>query len=149
MQMVVRKRRKKNKLRAQRTHGKGDTKNKRGAGCRGGRGRAGSHKHKYSKYYGTFGKEKKKVRGKKKGMEVNLEQLQLMLPRWGKGKVEKKENSFVVDGKKAGIGKVLSRGEISEKIVLKNARASKRAKEKIEKAGGKVEETGEKEGEKK
>ena len=54
--MVVRKRRKKNKQRGERTHGHGNTKNKRGAGSRGGVGKAGSHKHKYSKYYDSFGK---------------------------------------------------------------------------------------------
>ena len=54
--MPERTRRKKNKLRGNRTHGKGNTKNHRGAGSKGGRGRAGSHKHKFSKYYKTFGK---------------------------------------------------------------------------------------------
>ena len=57
--MVVRRRKKKNKLRGQRTHGGGGTKNRRGAGCRGGVGKAGSHKHKFSKYYVEFGIKKK------------------------------------------------------------------------------------------
>ena len=53
--MVVRKRRKVNKQLGERTHGHGDTKNWRGSGNRGGVGRAGSHKHKFSKYWMTFG----------------------------------------------------------------------------------------------
>ena len=63
--MVVRKRKKLvNKMLGQRTRGNGDTKRRRGAGSRGGRGLAGSHKHKYSKYAGKFGQEKKKVRSR-------------------------------------------------------------------------------------
>ena len=73
--MTIRKRKKKNKLRGHRTHGKGDTKNHRGAGSRGGVGRAGSHKHKFTKYYGEFGTEKKKVAGKPIGPSINLDQI--------------------------------------------------------------------------
>ena len=65
--MVVRRRKKRvNKMLGQRTRGNGDTKRRRGAGSRGGRGLAGSHKHKYSKYAGKFGKEKKKVKDEEK-----------------------------------------------------------------------------------
>ncbi|WP_457548747.1 uL15m family ribosomal protein [Archaeoglobus sp.] len=38
------------KFRGSRTHGKGQNDRNRGAGCRGGRGNAGRHKHKYIKF---------------------------------------------------------------------------------------------------
>ncbi len=38
------------KFRGSRTHGKGRNRRNRGAGCRGGRGNAGVHKHKYLKF---------------------------------------------------------------------------------------------------
>ena len=38
------------KFRGSRTHGKGRNDRNRGAGCRGGRGNAGRHKHKYIKF---------------------------------------------------------------------------------------------------
>ncbi|MBN2066869.1 MAG: uL15 family ribosomal protein [Candidatus Diapherotrites archaeon] len=138
--MVVRRRRKKNKVRGNRTHGKGDTKNRRGAGSRGGRGRAGSHKHKFTKYYGEFGTEKKKLREKTTVNAINLDQLQQQLPKMlAEKKAVKEGNSIVIDGNKIGFGKILSMGNLKEKLVARNIRASKKAMEKIEKAGGKVE----------
>ena len=136
--MTVRKRRKKNKLRGQRTHGKGDTKNKRGSGSRGGIGRAGSHKHKYSKYYMVFGTEKKKIKGKPRLLTVNLDDLARLIPSWEKeNKVERKGKAIILDGKKIGIGKILGRGSIEFPVFLKNIKASAKTVEKIEKAQGK------------
>jgi large subunit ribosomal protein L15 len=141
--MTVRKRRKKNKLRGQRTHGHGDTKNRRGAGSRGGRGRAGSHKHKFTKYYGGFGKEKKKLRGKARGRALNLDQIGQFLGEWvAAGKAEKKGNTFAVDGKKAGFAKIVARGELQARIAFENVKASKRALEKLKKSGSTVKEHG-------
>lgn len=138
--MVVRRRKKKNRLRGQRTHGKGNTKNKRGAGCRGGRGRAGSHKHKFSKYYMTFG-VKRKLKAKEKPKAINLDELSERLAKLGREKkVEKEGDYIVINGNTLPVSKILSTGLISEKILVKNLAVSKKAKEKIEKAGGKVEE---------
>lgn len=136
--MVVRRRKKKNKLRGHRSHGKGDTKNKRGAGCRGGRGKAGSHKHKFSKYYTHFG-VKVKLKPKKKGKSINLEVLSRLLPKWKNLKlVEMREGYFVVDGTKISYQKILSMGEIKERLLIKNMAVSKKAEEKIVAAGGRV-----------
>lgn len=136
--MALRKRRKKDKLRGQRTHGKGNTKNKRGAGSRGGRGRAGSHKHKYSKYYKTFG-GKKQMKPKKKPRALNLSELNSVLKELvEKKKAEIKGDEIFIDGKIAGIGKILSRGKIEKKLVLKNVKVSKKALEKITTAGGRT-----------
>ena len=138
--MVPRQRKKKNKLRGKRTHGKGDTKNKRGAGCRGGRGKAGSHKHKYSKYYDSFGKFNT-LKAKRKDKALNLGELERLLPEWVEKKiVEKKEGLYFVDGLKTKTAKILSRGEIKSRIAVRNAKVSKKARAKIEKAGGRIEE---------
>ena len=139
--MVERRRKKKNRLRGHRTHGKGDTKNKRGAGSRGGRGRAGSHKHKFNLYSGSFGKEKKTIKATKVVIAVNLEEFVQELPKLVEEKiVEKQANAFIVDGKKLDFDKILSRGSLKEKLVVTNLKTSAKAKEKILAAGGKVEE---------
>jgi len=127
--MVVRKRRRVNKLRGNRTHGGGDKKNRRGAGSRGGRGRAGSHKHKFSKYWMTFGM-KRKLKAKKRLESVNLQEIDKYLDEKG-----------VIDGKAKGIGKIIGKGELKRKIIARNVRVSKIAAEKIIAAGGKIEES--------
>ncbi len=139
--MSVRKRRKKDKQRGMRTHGKGNTKNSRGAGSRGGRGRAGSHKHKYSKYYADFG-GKKAMKPAKKGKAINLSELEnLVEVLVSRKKAEERDGKIFIDGKKAGISKILSRGIIKKRLVLKNIKASRKATEKIVKAGGTIAES--------
>ena len=139
--MVVRRSRKREKLRGQRTHGHGNTKNRRGGGSRGGRGQAGSHKHKFNLYFDFFGSERKRIKPKQKIKAINLGQLVQQLPKLAElKKVEKHGNGFVIDGQKIGFDKILSMGAIQEKLVVKNMRVSKKAREKILKAGGKIEE---------
>ncbi|MEM4256966.1 MAG: uL15 family ribosomal protein [Candidatus Diapherotrites archaeon] len=141
--MVVRKRRKKNKLRGMRQHGAGDKKNRRGAGTRGGRGKAGSHKHKFSKYYTYFG-VKITRKPKKKMPALNLDQISNRLQEWVKeGKAKVEDGFYVLDGKKLGFGKVLSKGNLKEKLVVVNAKVSEKASEKILQSGGKILEIGE------
>ncbi len=140
--MTVRRRRKKNKLRGHRTHGKGDTKNKRGSGSRGGVGKAGSHKHKFGLYYSQFGTERKKVRGKEKLQAMNLDEISESLADWEKEKkIERKGKAVMLDGKKLGIGKIIGRGNIDVALNVSNVKTSARAKQKIERAGGKTEGT--------
>jgi len=137
--MVVRRRRKKNKLRGQRTHGGGGTKNRRGAGSRGGVGRAGSHKHKFSKYYLDFG-VKRKLKAKEKEIAINLETISENISEWLSTGQAKKENSIIVlNGKLLGFGKVLGRGPLKEKIKIENASVTKKAQEKIVENGGIIE----------
>ena len=139
--MVIRKRKKLvNKMLGQRTRGNGDTKRRRGAGSRGGRGLAGSHKHKYSKYAGKFGQEKKKVRSRKVVREINIDLLLQKMPKFeAAGKISKETNAIVVDGSKIGFDKLLSKGELKQKIIVRNMKASKKAIEKVKKAGGDIE----------
>ena len=136
--MVVKRRRKKNKLRGQRTHGGGGTKNRRGAGSRGGVGRAGSHKHKFSKYYLDFG-VKRTLKAKKKSITINVEEIQERIEEWlAIGKVKNENGIIIVDGKNIGFGKVLGRGTIAKKIKIENASLTKKAAEKITGAGGQI-----------
>lgn len=140
--MVVRKRKKKNKLRGKRYHSHGDTKNRRGAGCRGGRGRAGSKKHKFSKYYTDFG-TKIRLNPKFKDKEIitiNLNDLSQVIDRQlQEGKAVKEKDFIVIDGTNSGYTKILGRGNLKHKVLLRNVQATKKATEKIISAKGKVE----------
>ena len=136
--MVVRKRRKKNKARGNRTHGAGGTKNRRGSGCRGGVGKAGSHKHKFSKYWVDFG-VKRMFKARPKQPAVNLEYISEKIEDWvAAGKVKQENGMIIIDGKALGFGKVLGKGMVKEKLKLENATASKGAAQKIVAAGGTV-----------
>ncbi len=136
--MVVRRKKKTGKLIGQRYHGGGDTKNRIGAGTRGGRGKAGSPKHKFSKYYVDFG-VKIKLKPKEKGDTVNLSELEKYLnKKLEKKLIEKKEDVFVVDGKKCRLHKILGRGNTKIKIDAVNVKATQDAKTKIESVGGKI-----------
>ena len=138
--MVVRKRKKKNKLRGNRTHGKGNTKNKRGGGSRGGRGKAGARKHKKDKYRGIL-KKKVRLKPKKKGRVINIDGLDKIAERLKKeNKAEYDDGFIIIDGKKLGVEKILSRGKLTYKVKIINAKISERARKKILESGSIVEE---------
>ena len=133
--MVERKRRKKNRVRGERTHSKGGTKNNRGAGTRGGRGRAGSNKHKFHSL-GRLDDRKYRLKPKAKGQVISLGELNERLDELlAKGKVSE-EKGMIVVGPKSGYEKVLSQGNIDKKVLLK-INAVRGAIKKIEDAGGK------------
>ncbi|PIN85814.1 MAG: 50S ribosomal protein L15 [Candidatus Diapherotrites archaeon CG11_big_fil_rev_8_21_14_0_20_37_9] len=136
--MVVRQRRKKNKLRGHRYHGGGDTKNRRGAGSRGGVGRAGSHKHKFSKYYADFG-TKRKLKVQEKAIAFNLGYISDHMDDWVTAGKAKSENGFIVlNGTELGFGKILGTGNIKGRIKVENVALTKKAAEKILAAGGEI-----------
>ncbi len=136
--MVVRRRKKKNILRAERTHGKGNTKNHRGAGSRGGVGKAGSHKHKYSKYYMDFGKSGV-LKTKTKGKSITLTELEIIIPKLlARKKIIEKNGAYLINYKKTGIGKILGSGQLKSKIIIKNIKVTEKAIQKIEQAGGEI-----------
>ncbi len=127
-----------------RTHGWGNTKNARGAGTRGGRGKAGSHKHQYSKYFAQFGTEEKQVRSRRQVTAVNLDAIAQHLSRWIEKKIAVQNGKTVeLDAEKAGFNKVLSRGTPTGAWTIRGATASAVARQKIEKAGGRVVAAGE------
>ncbi|MBT4596668.1 MAG: hypothetical protein HOC95_01700 [Candidatus Diapherotrites archaeon] len=135
--MVERKRRKKNSVRGERTHSKGDTKNNRGGGCRGGRGRAGATKGKFASL-GRLDARKYRLKPKVKGKSISIgmldDKLDILVT---KGKVVKDKESYIVDSK-SGLAKVLGQGNINKKVILR-INATKQAIKKITDAKGKFE----------
>lgn len=131
--MVVRKKRKVRKFRGKRSYGYGSHKKHRGGGSRGGRGKAGMHKHKWSytvKYEpDRFGKRgfKVPVAAAKKVKAINLRHLEALA-------VGKKK----IDLTKLGYNKVLGAGKIQAAMEVVAEAFSKKAIEKIEAAGGKA-----------
>jgi len=132
--MVVRKARRREKRRGHRTY-HGSHKKWRGGGSRGGRGRAGLHKHKWSyvvKYEPEhFGKHgfKRPQSLVKEVRTINLRYID---------KLAKKENKKEIDLSQFGYEKVLGGGKITLPLTIKAKYFSKQAVKKIEKAGGKV-----------
>ena len=119
------------KKRGTRTLGRGGIKKWRGKGHRGGRGYAGSKKHRkswilrYEKDHlgkrGFIPKNRKVVRA------INLRDLEKLVG-----------NAKEIDLSELGYDKVLGSGNLTKKLVVKAKSFSKLAKEKMEKAGGKA-----------
>jgi large subunit ribosomal protein L15 len=133
--MVVRRRKRITKLRGSRTQGFGSHKKHRGAGSRGGRGKAGYHKHKKSWIIKNepdyFGKRGFKVPegAKKQISSITLKDIDLLA---------KKLNKTEIDVSELGYDKVLSTGKITQPLTIKAKKIVEKAKKKIEEAGGKV-----------
>lgn len=117
----------------------------RGGGSRGGRGRAGGHKHKWSytmKYdrdrYGKHGFSRppstiKHVRS------INLDTIEEMMGRFVEMKFAEKEGSAMkVDLQKAGYDKVLGSGKVTKPLIVQAKTFSKLAEKKLSEAGGKA-----------
>ncbi|MEM4598349.1 MAG: uL15 family ribosomal protein [Candidatus Diapherotrites archaeon] len=132
---MIRRRKKKEKLRGHRTHGKGDTKNKRGGGSRGGCGRAGAKKHKFMLFRNE--EPKKRLKPKSKKVAISIRMLEKVVEKLkSSGKIELKDGYAIVDGKKLGFSRILSNGTVKTKFMILNAVPSKKAREKILSAGG-------------
>jgi large subunit ribosomal protein L15 len=125
--------RKKNvRQKGKRTHGWGSQKKHRGAGSRGGRGRAGITKHNKLKYW-------------KRGESVGKRGFISLKQKMGKGNfLNIRDLEGLAPGKKEinltelGYEKLLGSGEIKKPLVIKAKSFSPQAKAKIEKAGGKA-----------
>jgi large subunit ribosomal protein L15 len=123
------------KMRGSKTHGYGSKKKHRGAGSRGGRGKAGLKKHKKlwmlkhdRDHFGKKGFRSLTQKGLKSGPRaVNVGDLEMLA---GSGKE--------VDLKALGYDKVIGSGTVRKPLSVKAGAFSKKAKEKVEKAGGKV-----------
>ncbi|MEF8832126.1 MAG: uL15 family ribosomal protein [Candidatus Thermoplasmatota archaeon] len=135
---------KKKKNRGSRSHGRG-IKNGRGAGERGGRGKAGLNKHKWKSlakddpnYFGPkgFTRPQKLV---EEDEVINIYQVEEMLEQFIKlGFATEEESGYEIDLDEAGFDKLLSRGKPSKEMKIKVSNSSKKAEEKIEDAGGKL-----------
>ncbi|MBL7160503.1 MAG: uL15 family ribosomal protein [Candidatus Aenigmarchaeota archaeon] len=116
------------KMRGSKTHGYGSKKKHRGAGSRGGRGFAGSFKHKkvrLKKFQPEHFKKRKFKSLRRKGIKPTLQTINLR----------------DLTGKEADLPgfKILAAGQPPKGIIVKATAFSERAKEKIEKSGGKAE----------
>ena len=126
------------KHRGNRTHGGGNTKNRRGKGNRGGVGRAGYHKHNWLRTIKEEGTNKRD-RGeqgftnptRKIYATISLEELDAAI--LGAKYQKNDQGVYQVSLPRT---KVLSGGTLSQKAAIKAYAFSAKAKEKIEKAGG-------------
>ena len=140
--------RKTQRKRGSRTHGYGNTQKHRGAGSRGGRGMAGSKKHKWqhvSKFMpGYFGH-----RGFSRPQEVvhidktlNVGVLDAGIEKMVANKLASKSaGSYSVNLSDLGFDKLLGAGPVKNKLNVTVEKCSAKAAEKIVAAGGKVETT--------
>jgi len=128
----------KKKYLGSRNCGGGNTKNRRGKGCRGGCGMyAGSHKQRWTymvKYEPDhFGKHGFSPINKREEIDqINVGDIYSLAKA---GKLEKKGNLFYMEFD----GKILGSGEITLPVAVRAKAFSEGAKEKIEKANGKCE----------
>lgn len=141
---MAQKNRKINKKRGTRSCGYGNAQKHRGAGSRGGRGMAGSWTHKQKKMFlegRKFGKIgfKRHASLKKNLRVINLADIDARIEAWAaEGKAEKKAGGYSLDLKTVGYDKVLGSGNLTHKIEIKAESFSEKAKERVEKSGGKA-----------
>jgi large subunit ribosomal protein L15 len=123
------------KLQAMRTHGRGNTKNRRGSGCRGGKGMGGIDKHKWSwamnhdkDYYSKHGFTRQNRK------EVDAVNLYFINHGALLGKLEKKGEKFLFEFK----GKILGTGNVTVPLSIKAQSWSKAVEKKLKEAGGEI-----------
>lgn len=140
---MIRTKKKINKMRGSRSIGGGCSKKRRGAGNKGGKGKAGLHKHHWSwtvKFDPDhFGKRgfKRPQRSIRKSNPVNLDFLNENSERFVENGVATKEkDSIVIDITELGYDKVLGKGKLSKALIVKAPSFSGLAEKKIQEAGG-------------
>jgi len=143
---VVRRREKKSRYyRGSRTHGWGRVAQHRRSGRKGGRGRVGYHKHKWSwtvKYapdwYGAHGFTRHPslvVQFRALNVGVLDEKIEELV---NLGVATRSGDSYYVDLTLLGVNKLTGSGRVSKKIVVRVHKATEQAIAKISGAGGKV-----------
>lgn len=142
--MVVRREKKTRKLRGSRYMGYGKTQH-RGKGQKGGAGKAGLHKHKWSyvlkydkDYFGRRGFKPPKSE-KDEDITINLWRIEMLVDKLcSEGKIQEENGKITIDVTSFGYNKVLGGGKITKPLIIKAPKFTKKALEKIEKAGGKA-----------
>jgi len=134
---------KRSKYRGSRTCGGGTHKNRRGAGNRGGRGRAGHRDHRFSHYFllneihnGKHGFVNKTGSSNKVIDVGDLDQILDALVLRGVATVD--GDIFVIDAEQIGINKILGGGKVTHKMNITAEAYSETAKAKIEAIGGQL-----------
>jgi large subunit ribosomal protein L15 len=142
--MVVRQARRKKRYLGTRTRGAGDTKNRRGAGSRGGRGKAGHFGHHWIKFREEEGKVSQKAQTR--DIAISL----LMLNDYVDNLVETSEIKksdlekgveidFAENKKLKKYTKIIGRTEPKYKFIFKNVKSTENVKKMVESKGGKIE----------
>lgn len=137
---MARAERKIRRKRGSRTCGKGSHKKHRGAGSRGGKGFAGTHKHKMTwvikhspRHFGRYGfKLPSEVKTEVK--IINVGALDDLASSHG----VKKGKKITLDLASLGYDKVLGKGKVTKALVVKAYSFTEKALQKIESAGGKA-----------
>jgi large subunit ribosomal protein L15 len=135
--------RKMRKRRGSRQQGWGQVGQHRGPGRRGGTGLAGRHKGKWTYVVkhepGYFGKDGFRNPTAVYVEAINVGRLsEMALDLISEGKAAESQGKIAVDLEKLGYAKLLGAGSVSKPLVVTVASASRRAEDKIKKAGGEV-----------
>jgi len=128
------KKNKKTKKLGHRTFGRGNVKNRRGSGNRGGYGRAGIWKHKKTrlfKYEREFLEKKGFYREKKHYETYNLYDISNMIKN---GEIKKDNDIYRIKLS----GKLLGAGKLDYPVIIHVDKASKKAIQKVKEIGGEV-----------
>lgn len=137
------KKRKVRKKRGSRTHGYGQVGQHRGGGQRGGHGKVGFHKHKWTytvKYDpDRFAKHGFKPYRRKEVVAINVgkldEQIGMLLD---SKQAKKTKNGIKVNLNSLGYDKLLAKGRVTHPLIVQVDFWTKSAAKKIEEAGGKI-----------
>jgi large subunit ribosomal protein L15 len=135
---------KRSKYRGSRTCGGGTHKNRRGAGNRGGRGRAGINAHHFVKWYKemggpVFGKNGFSNSSQTTVTVIDIGIIDQIIPSLLAQGIAKNEGDIIViNTADMGIDKVLGSGKVTKKMNISAQAFSESAKAKIEKMGGKT-----------
>ena len=140
---MIRTKRKINKQRGSRSNGGGCTKKRRGAGNKGGKGKAGMGKQHWTwtvihdpDHFGKHG-FKRPQKTIHKSYPVNLNFLNDKAEEFvEQGIATKEDDVIVIDVTELGYNKVLATGSLDIPLVVKSPAFSESAIEKIEEAGG-------------
>ena len=142
--------RKVRKQRGSRTHGYGQIGQHRCRGGRGGTGKAGLDKHKWTYVLAhdpTYWEKKGFVSARtlnKKVNVINVGKLDDLADKLeSEKKLEQKENKLFLNLESLGYDKLLGTGEISKPIIVKVSSYSESASRKLEEAGGAILKEGE------
>lgn len=137
--------RKVRKQRGSRTHGWGQIGQHRAGGGRGGHGKAGLDKHKWTyviKYDPTYWEKKGFVSTRTLGRKVsviNVGKLDDLADKLeSEKKLERKNKKIFLDLESLGYDKLLGTGEIIKPMLVKVASYSEAASRKLEEAGGQI-----------
>jgi large subunit ribosomal protein L15 len=132
---------KRSKYRGSRTCGGGTHKNRRGAGNRGGRGRAGHRDHRFSHYllYGEIHNGKNGFYNQTMSVMrvLSIGEIDQMAPSLlAGGKATREGDAIAINADQIGIDKILGSGKVTLKMIITARAFSAQAKSKIEAMGG-------------